>query len=724
MLSSVASYFSDFFSQILFLSREHNCRYLIALEGDIPWATQVCLELKAQMSSVLWLGDDAPDSMAQLPMKKARMELGQEWEGVIYNGHNGLDVNAFGAVSGTVIGGGLLVLLIPTLWQEQQTEMPYSIQRLLKLLQSPDVFYFKQQALQFPALPSSSVKIEIAPYCDSDGCRTLEQHHALEAIIKVVTGHRKRPLVITADRGRGKTTVLAIAALKLMKEKKLNIAICAPRFSAVSGLFNFIAACEAIDYSGEHELSVGQGKLVFFSCDQLTATSKVNFDLLMVDEAAAIPVPILNVFLERFSRLVFSSTVHGYEGTGKGFTIKFQSLLAEIMPQWRSCQLIEPIRWCLDDPLERWVFQYLLLSSEVDVRPFYDIQTELIYYEELLQSDLIHDEGLLNAVFGLLVFAHYQTSPSDLIQLLDDESLSLWVAKYKGRIVGCCIALEEGGFSSIEVEHVVLGKRRFKGHLLPQALAAQMGIGLALEQRAFRIQRIVVLDAFQRKNIGQSLLLEAHKKAVQLGLDYLGSSFSASDDLLQFWFNSGYQALRLGLSKDKTSGLHSLLCVFPLSSKALSWLSMAQDFFIKNFHFQLMNTYQYIDWKLALCLWEETLKHQKADFQLNLTEQNPMRQQSLLLYVQGGLGYESVMGYIYEWFVCEVSTFDNNYLSVADILLNEHYAELFSRKVLQNQPWDCICQTMHFSGKKEVELTFREMMKSFYLCSSLQCKLN
>ncbi len=32
----------------------------------------------------------------------------------------------------------------------------------------------------------------------------IEQTHAVSLIEKVVNGHRKRPLVLTADRGRGK----------------------------------------------------------------------------------------------------------------------------------------------------------------------------------------------------------------------------------------------------------------------------------------------------------------------------------------------------------------------------------------------------------------------------------------------------------------------------------------------------------------------------------------
>ncbi|MFP3345534.1 tRNA(Met) cytidine acetyltransferase, partial [Halomonas sp. SIMBA_159] len=80
-----------------------------------------------------------------------------------------------------------------------------------------------------------------------------------------------------------------------------------------------------------------------------------------VDEAAAIPAPMLQKMLSSYSRVVFASTIHGYEGTGRGFAIKFTSVLDAMTPQWRACSMTSPIRWAAGDPLERWLFETLLL---------------------------------------------------------------------------------------------------------------------------------------------------------------------------------------------------------------------------------------------------------------------------------------------------------------------------------------------------------------------------
>ena len=101
------------------------------------------------------------------------------------------------------------------------------------------------------------------------------------------------------------------------------------------------------------------GSVEFIAIDQLLK-KPVNASLVLIDEAAALPIYLLEQLLMNNSRLVFASTIHGYEGAGRGFTLKFQETLAAKYPKWRSLHLHEPIRWGVNDPLERLVFEACL----------------------------------------------------------------------------------------------------------------------------------------------------------------------------------------------------------------------------------------------------------------------------------------------------------------------------------------------------------------------------
>ncbi len=60
-----------------------------------------------------------------------------------------------------------------------------------------------------------------------------------------------------------------------------------------------------------------------------------------------------------FPRVLLTTTVDGYEGTGRGFTLKFCASLAH----FTLLQLDNPMRYAANDPLELWVNEALLLRT-------------------------------------------------------------------------------------------------------------------------------------------------------------------------------------------------------------------------------------------------------------------------------------------------------------------------------------------------------------------------
>ena len=551
---------SDLISLCLELTRragDANHRAVLQLQGDMRWCREQGQRIAGFFEQHLWLGTPGAGAPADaVSAAAAQRHLGSGCDCLIVDLWAGFNPNAFGQLSGTLRGGGLLVLLLPQSWPDfDDPELaaiavePYAPadvgRRFLKRLASQlDTSGFSrwQQGEALPALPPQheSLSSQVLP---AKG-RTADQQRAVTAILKAVKRGR-RPLVITADRGRGKSAALGMAAAELVQQGK-QVVVTAPNRSAVDELFRF---------AGDH--SVPGRTIPFLEPDQALAVASEGM-ILLVDEAAAIPAPMLLRLLQHFSRVIFSSTVHGYEGTGRGFAVRFMPQLDRLAPGWQQISMKQPVRWGEHDPLEAFVFDALLLDAEVDDLDALDANAET----ELLRIDrdrLAADESRLRQVFGLLVQAHYRTTPGDLRILLDSPNLHIWLALSHQQVVGVLLVAEEGPVDPALAEAIWQGKRRPTGHLLPQTLIAQEGCLQAATYKAGRIMRIAVHPQQRRHGLGSRLLRTLKRDAQGLGWDYLGSSFAASPDLLPFWLQNGFQMVRLGQGRDLVSGCHAAL---------------------------------------------------------------------------------------------------------------------------------------------------------------------
>ncbi|MCZ7683652.1 MAG: hypothetical protein M5U28_34720 [Sandaracinaceae bacterium] len=108
------------------------------------------------------------------------------------------------------------------------------------------------------------------------------------------------------------------------------------------------------------------------------------------------------------ARIAFATTARGYEGTGRGFVLRFLEWLKTLDRPLASHALSEPIRWAAGDPLERLVFDALLLDAE-PARLELDVDLAGVRHARLERDALAGDERLLREVFGLLV--HAPTGP-------------------------------------------------------------------------------------------------------------------------------------------------------------------------------------------------------------------------------------------------------------------------------------------------------------------------
>gem|GEM_PF-3707374 len=92
---------------------QQNHRRLLVFSGSAQWARQRAAE-QATADSI-WLGQHPPEGMVALPVREAHRLLGQTLTSLIYDAWDGFNPNSFGQISGTLSGGGLLILLCPPL---------------------------------------------------------------------------------------------------------------------------------------------------------------------------------------------------------------------------------------------------------------------------------------------------------------------------------------------------------------------------------------------------------------------------------------------------------------------------------------------------------------------------------------------------------------------------------------------------------------------------------
>ena len=698
-------------SQLLIqLSQEFattNGRQLVVLSGDEHWGCELVSDV-VNDDNTLWLGDGSDGAIA---MKKAHLSLGREYQSLVFNAYSGFHPDAFGQSIGALNGGGVCYLIVPH-WQEWQafndpdylryvatqdevaSVNHYFITRLQREIKSDnDAIIIEQSNPQswswnIPALvKTQDVQTPLA---------TNDQAECVNQIITVAKGHRNRPLVINADRGRGKSSALGIAAAQLLQDSLTNIVITAPKAAALDSVF--FHAMRLLDGSNriQNTLHWNDKSLCFIAPDELVQTLPTA-DLVMVDEAAAIPAPMLSNLASHYSRLVFSTTIHGYEGTGRGFVLKFLAELAQISPQMRRCQLNQPIRWQENDPVEQLSNRLLGLNAKaVNLSSYYDLNRESINYQWLTQLELSQDSNLLEQLFGLLVLAHYQTSPSDFRQLLDAPNLHILVATYDGNIVGASLILREGELPDELAKQISLGERRLRGHLLPQSLLGQLGIEFAGGYKYGRVMRIAVHPQWQHSDIGCQLDNHTTEWAQSHGLDVLGSSFGATAQLSQFWINQDYVPVRLGFSRDSASGTHSLMVLKPINARVASMIDMANAQFSQALRYDLADAHRELSSQLVVKLMA-TCK----DFAtLGEFERN-----NIDYYVRGNRPVEQVNAMIEKGIWSQPAKLSQ---------LNNNEQQLIIKRLLQRHSWSHLSKDLKLTGKKAAQQALRQAISSWH----------
>ncbi|KAI1267775.1 DUF699-domain-containing protein [Xylariaceae sp. FL1019] len=313
--------------------------------------------------------------------------------------------------------------------------------------------------------------------------RSVSQAKATLTFIDAITDKRLRSTVaLTAARGRGKSAALGVAVAAAVAHGYSNIFITSPSPENLKTLFQFVfKGFDALGYQDHTDYSIIQST----NPDFQKAVVRVNItrshrqtiqyirpqdahtlgqaELLVIDEAAAIPLPLVKKLIGNY--LVFmASTINGYEGTGRSLSLK---LLKDMRDQSRAgattedtelvdrstgksskasrdhfqggrslreITLDEPIRYSQGDGVEKWLNNLLVLDVSTQGNKFSSSGSPdpatcnlLKINRDTLFSFHPAAEKYLQQIVGLYVASHYKNTPDDLQLLSDAPAHELYV---------------------------------------------------------------------------------------------------------------------------------------------------------------------------------------------------------------------------------------------------------------------------------------------------------
>jgi tRNA(Met) cytidine acetyltransferase len=672
-------------------------RRVLMLSGSAAWCLECADAVLAAIpaNETLWVSRQAAPQHATIDNSRATHLLGGELELLVYDAHSGFDADAFGALCGLLRGGGLLLLLTPSLESWPSLADPEAarffdntvcdsrfLRRFTRIASDSAGVTLVNETGTLPEHPQPPDTQITNPPPDGP-CKTGDQQAAVDAVIRTAKGHRHRPMVLISDRGRGKSTALGIAAAQLFEQGLEYIVVTAPRMDAVAPVFEHAARLLPQADARRSKILLGDCRLEFIAPDELIAAPPAC-DLLLVDEAAAIPAPMLSDLLSHHARIVFATTVHGYEGTGRGFALRFNRILDEQTPDWHMLRMETPIRWAADDPLEAFVFDALLLNATITPDDAVaDIDAADCCIEQVERDELMKNEALLSQLFGLLVLAHYRTRPNDLRQLLDSPALSLYIMRHNTNVVGVALLLKEGALDTELGNAVYLGRRRLHGHLIPQSLAAHGGLPEATALHYGRIMRIAVHPATQGRGLG--IRLVQHILTHTTGVDIIGCSFGLTEMLYRFWHKGGFVPARLGLTREQSSASHALIMLRPISQSGTALCRQAQERLQRELPMLLADPLRGFDPTLAALLL-----HGNDNTDTGITDSD---WRDLVAFAFAARGYEFCLGAITRLVTLGLA----DKTEPAQLTVTQR--RLLIGKVMQKQSWSEVVENLALQGR-------------------------
>jgi tRNA(Met) cytidine acetyltransferase len=357
-----------------------------------------------------------------------------------------------------------------------------------------------------------------------------------------------------------------------------------------------------------------------------------------------------------------------------------------------------PIRWAENDPLENWMFKLLCLDAEiVDARTLVNFEPKKLEHQLLNKEQLVANSELLNEVFSLLVLAHYRTRPNDLKKLLDEENLFLYATLHHGHVIAVALVVAEGLFSGSLSTLIYRGERRPQGHLLAQALTYHCGLEHAARLDYARIMRIAVHPELQHQGIGTALLDYIVINEKSRGRDAIGTSFGMNVSLLDFWRKSNFTVVRIGFTREQTSGEHAAIMLFPLSDQGEKINQQAHTQFVEKCPYWFSDILKALPLEIKNIFLSET----KESFELNDFDKKDLHS-----FVKYSRNYELCIAALNKFVMIK-------YDEIKQESFPDNFRQVLTEKVINKTSWKDIGNAMALSGQNEARKLFHSAILYF-----------
>ena len=609
-------------------------------------------------------------NLRYVPYKDSDKILGNTYGMLILQDFEAITPNILARTVETVAGGGVIVILLESLTElsqladlsmdihsKFQTEaypkvIPRFNHRLVPSILFCSTCLVLNDQLQVVSGDISALEptmmdryVEPASETITKFAKTKDQETIIQDLLDVLSTGKKTVFAITAGRGRGKSATLGLTISAVLPQYA-NTFVTSPSPDNLKTFFQFVVKgllFKGLKEGTDFEVTKASNplksviKVTVFSPHkqviQFIQPHQANLlgqaDLLVIDEAAAIPLTIVKNLLGPYTVLM-ASTIHGYEGTGRSLSLKLIKELKQksqlnkknknktpFIPV-RELSLSQPIRYASGDPVEAWLNQLLCLDASVSTeengeKPSFkpeDCTVHLLNKDSLF-SFAPKSEKYLQKVMALFVESHYKNSPNDLQLLCDAPAHHLFVLLGPNSEEPLCVAqiALEGGISKATIRNNLSKSQRADGDLIPWLVAQQFQVEdfpTLLGARVVRIatnpnvmsqgygvHMLKVLAQFYsgalfkqdssvaggQSNDSPSLLTPVFQIPPLL-LDYLGVSYGTTPQLNRFWKKAGFVPIYLKQTANELTGEHNCVMVKSLAkSSGSGWLvEFAADF--------------------------------------------------------------------------------------------------------------------------------------------------